>query len=838
MGHLELPLRAAMEDKTSDPAIAAQQTAELNRLEEAIVEKMNQRIPARMSEEAFLVKSLRHYDLTNSGWMTFDSFKKGMSAFTAGISDPDLKMIFKRYGQEGNLNFRTFAADFVAGSRRNDPLPTDLNGAKAPEKLLEMKTFLQTSGPRGLIGLASAFADADVQNSRSMSVDLFHMVISEFFHNSGFEISDDQISAVFDLFRSAQQPDIIAYDEILLALKDEPNAERRQAVRAAFRRLDVNSEGLVEMSHLIRCFNANRDVSVSEGTRTAEQVLDEFVTTLKDVVSFRRGQRSLPTSVVAWEEFEEYYKFISSCYDSDGRFCNALTRVWDLDKVDAKVDARLALARPAAGAPSSRRSGLHHFQADTLTSSVTHHNVQESANIQTVIARTRQIIAKKGLRAAVDIVRHFYEADDDVDDLLDVYEFRKACTNSGLAYREAEEVAIFEACGPSAQNMLSVPRFFKLLHGDLSPARQSIVRRAFSALGGDPFDETSTVTPVALKDRFNCEAHPLALKGEADPGTLLAEFLDTFSLLAHIYAGCQNGLVSYSDFQNYYEVVSSLIDNDAYFDLLMSRLWSLQDTSRPVSRAARPPEQLSPRIRPSFPGSPSAYSMQQTEKGDEVEQEHHRRFAHQGTARSSAITKSRIIFEDARNGAMTAVLKRLRESVSLRGLRGWRGLVQKLQQSDNRRNGSVHRLDWQRVLKSQGLGLSPEDQEAIFKAFSANRKDGTMDYEALLTQLRGHGLPDERDAVVSMLFEVLAGNSDVLAAQVLKQSFDASASPAVVLGRRTPAEVYQEFAEAVDFFSKGGSFNEDQFIEFFLMISAIHKDDDEFRLMTSSAFGI
>merc|ERR1719162_1221388 len=110
-------------------------------------------------------------------------------------------------------------------------------------------------------------------------------------------------------------PAQIAYDEFFQALKEEPGPDRRASVRAAF----------------------------------------------------RRGQRSYPTNLVAWEEFEDYYKFICGCFESDAQFIMTLTRAWDLDKSPSdSIETRHHQAAPAAGIPPKGRSGLHHWQENTL----------------------------------------------------------------------------------------------------------------------------------------------------------------------------------------------------------------------------------------------------------------------------------------------------------------------------------------------------------------------------------------------------------------------------------------------------------------------------------------
>eukprot|EP00439_Symbiodinium_sp_Y106_P020154 s5618_g2.t1 len=167
--------------------------------------------------------------------------------YSAGVSEKDtsdLRAIFDRYAEEGLLPIRPFAAEFTSGVRREAERG---NGAsEGPEEILEkMKDFLYES-PRGMTSLAAAIRDADPQNAR---------VLGDFFQD--LQVSFGELRAIFDLFR---QPHVnqLPYDEFFLALKEEISQARRAAIRQAFRRLDVASEGLVDLEVLLRSFNATR----------------------------------------------------------------------------------------------------------------------------------------------------------------------------------------------------------------------------------------------------------------------------------------------------------------------------------------------------------------------------------------------------------------------------------------------------------------------------------------------------------------------------------------------------------------------------------------------------
>lgn len=837
---------------------------DLNQLEEIILQKVAQRTPPRMNEDTYIAKAFRYHDLDSSGLCDFQRFKQALSPFSSGLTEQDLFSIFQRYSP-GNgadrLNYKSFATEFVCGVRRETGQEEEAtNGRERLEDTIaRMKVFLFSQGPRTVFALTSAFRDADVQNTRTLTANVFVNVLCNFFAGSGCPVSADQAENLFNTFRQAYTPNMVAYDELFLALKDEPSNERRESIRKAFRRLDAPS-GLVDINEMIDAYNANRHPQVSDRTRDSSEVLSEFADTLKELVAFRRGNRAHPSDLVAWEEFEDYYKFVSCCFRSDEAFCNILQKVWDLDKAkDVSIEARRAQGAPAAGIPPKSRAGLHHWQANTLPRSPQYRaKLIQGVDLEEVLHRARRSIAiKGGLRKAVECVEVLYSMDDDVDDLLDLYEFRRGCEKIGIRFRDDEENAIFEAAGeqpapgPRGQpTKLRLTKFLDMLHGHLSPQREQAIERAFASLGGSA---ETFVSPSALREGFNVDNHPLVLKGELDPAYVHTEFLDTFSLLAHVRGGCVNGMVSFSDFLAYYKVVSSNIDNDAFFELLLSRLWT-QGADSGFGHSQCSPRKgtnemnaspMAERRPPAFDG-PSAYST-----ATEAQTQVHRRYlrkpaveepvpveAPSNFAKVSPITKSNVMFTDAASTELNQVILRLRQAIARRGLKGWKMLVEHFNNSDSRKNGSIMRLDWERMQKSMGLGLSPEERESLFKRLSRDRRDGAMDYNQCLRLLKLN-LNQRQVDLCSLLFDQLKEHDqEVVLTPIFKQCFDPRNTPMCMLGRKSAQQAKMEFAEAADFFGEVGGFDMEAFLDFFSMVAVLCEDQDEFQLMTTAAFGV
>jgi hypothetical protein len=333
-------------------------------------------------------------------------------------------------------------------------------------------------------------------------------------------------------------------------------------------------------------------------------------------------------------------------------------------------------------------------------------------------------------------------------------------------------------------------------------------------------------------------------------------------------------MVTFADFLAYYEVVSATTENDAFFNLMMNRLWLLPveawEEPRQNGHSMYSPRGKSPRgkvsvyeapqspmaePRPPTQSGPSVYSTVVTSPRGVQATESHRRFlrkepqvptdaaplmsmAPNPNSQFSPITKSSIVFDEEAVSEISEVCNRLRASLARRGLKGWRALLERFQMYDHRRNGSIMRMDWERMHKTLGLGLSPEERELLFKTLSINRRDGAMDYRACLRQLK-NTLPPRRQELVAALYEHLKDEgSDSVNGQTMKSFFDARNSPMCMLGRKDTREATAEFYEAIDYFSSSGSFDPMAFADFFAMISGIHEEDHEFGLIATAAFGL
>jgi Ca2+-binding EF-hand superfamily protein len=110
--------------------------------------------------------------------------------------------------------------------------------------------------------------------------------------------------------------------------------------------------------------------------------------------------------------------------------------------------------------------------------------------------------------------------------------------------------------------------------GEMNDRRQALVLKAFKVIDKDG----SGILDVSdIKSVYNAKKHPDVLSGKQTEEDILLEFLDTFEAAFSTKSGGKNrdGKVTQEEFMEYYQNISCSIDNDDYFDVMMSNTWIL-----------------------------------------------------------------------------------------------------------------------------------------------------------------------------------------------------------------------------------------------------------------------
>jgi hypothetical protein len=79
-----------------------------------------------------------------------------------------------------------------------------------------------------------------------------------------------------------------------------------------------------------------------------------------------------------------------------------------------------------------------------------------------------------------------------------------------------------------------------------------------------------------IKGKYDASKHPEVKSGKKTEDEVLKEFLETFEMHHNVMNNNKSdGRVTLDEFIEYYTNISASIDNDAYFDLMITNAWNL-----------------------------------------------------------------------------------------------------------------------------------------------------------------------------------------------------------------------------------------------------------------------
>jgi len=111
--------------------------------------------------------------------------------------------------------------------------------------------------------------------------------------------------------------------------------------------------------------------------------------------------------------------------------------------------------------------------------------------------------------------------------------------------------------------------------GEMNQVRRELVMRAFKKLDRDG---SGIIDMRDIEGVYNAKLHPDVKSGRKTEQEVLAEFLDTFELhYSLLDKKARDGKIDLKEFMEYYRNVGASIDNDQYFELMITNAWNLND---------------------------------------------------------------------------------------------------------------------------------------------------------------------------------------------------------------------------------------------------------------------
>lgn len=136
---------------------------------------------------------------------------------------------------------------------------------------------------------------------------------------------------------------------------------------------------------------------------------------------------------------------------------------------------------------------------------------------------------------------------------------------------------LFDLFDTDENGEISYDELMRNVAGEMNPIRKSFVQKAFKKID---IDGSGELDKNDIKKKYNAKMHPDVKKGIKTEEEVLAEFLDTFEVHHGMkHPEDRDGKVTVREFQEYYTNISSTIDNDEYFELMITNAWNLNNVS-------------------------------------------------------------------------------------------------------------------------------------------------------------------------------------------------------------------------------------------------------------------
>ena len=147
-----------------------------------------------------------------------------------------------------------------------------------------------------------------------------------------------------------------------------------------------------------------------------------------------------------------------------------------------------------------------------------------------------------------------------------------------LGLSDPEILSIFNMFDRNRDGTIDYDEFVRVLRGPMNGFRKRLVLQAFKKIDKDG---SGFVDYNDIKDIYNAKRHPDVIQGKKTEQDVLLEFLETFEIHHNIcMSEAPDHIVTLEEFEEYYNNISSSIDNDQYFELMINNAWKLNESDR------------------------------------------------------------------------------------------------------------------------------------------------------------------------------------------------------------------------------------------------------------------
>eukprot|EP01016_Furgasonia_blochmanni_P006289 TRINITY_DN12521_c0_g1_i10.p1 TRINITY_DN12521_c0_g1~~TRINITY_DN12521_c0_g1_i10.p1 ORF type:complete len:212 (+),score=56.16 TRINITY_DN12521_c0_g1_i10:65-700(+) len=184
-----------------------------------------------------------------------------------------------------------------------------------------------------------------------------------------------------------------------------------------------------------------------------------------------------------------------------------------------------------------------------------------------ILEKVRKGFQTRGVRSLNDYSRRFMVMDTvSRTKSLDSEELLKGLREAGISLTQAESDTLLRHLDTDGNGSVNFHEFLTGIRANLTGPRKTLVDRVYNKLDKDG---SGVINSDDLRGVYSAKRHPKVVKGEKTEDQVFKEFLTSL--------GDTNGdgQLTRQEFYNYYQALSSSIDDDAYFEQVLTNSWKL-----------------------------------------------------------------------------------------------------------------------------------------------------------------------------------------------------------------------------------------------------------------------
>lgn len=155
-------------------------------------------------------------------------------------------------------------------------------------------------------------------------------------------------------------------------------------------------------------------------------------------------------------------------------------------------------------------------------------------------------------------------------------EFKKACRDFRIGLEDKDSERLFRIFDRDGSGKIDYEEFLRGVRGEMNEFRKNICKKAFNIMDKD---RSGILDLDDIKQVYNAKMHPDVKSGKKKEDDILLEFLDTFEMHYSLnHEGARDGKISMDEWIEYYNNVSMSVDEDKYFEVMMTSAWNLDNS--------------------------------------------------------------------------------------------------------------------------------------------------------------------------------------------------------------------------------------------------------------------